>query len=597
MLRNPVLVIILSSILLSYGCSTTPVDVTDDRVEDVPLTETESETEGEEVDSEGTVAEEMLEDQAPVPPNRDLDAGLLYDLLLTDIAMYRGDRETSISSAVSAAEASGDYRVARKATTLAMRARQYDDAIRAATIWSELEPEVVEAVYAVVIALIASGRVDEVMPKIYDLIDGNADGVDGGIRVVTALLGQQPNPTASLDIIRRLTETYPDNAQLYLGSAYIAQLHGRSALAAAAVEEALVLRPDWESAAMMKVDQLEAADRDTELESFIVDFLKRNRDSAALRTKYARLLVRDDRADEAWEQVTKALARDRKNIDTLYFAGVLGMQLQKFSEAERYLESLLELEDTNDGARMYLAAIAADDDRSEDAMRWYEEVLDPRMRLEAQLQVVQIISRTNGVDEGLSRLDQVEYKSEAEYVKYVLTRHDILIEDQRLQQAFDYLNEALHDLPENGDLLYARGLVAAELNYLDVVEADLRFLLDQDPSNAHALNALGYTLADRTDRYEEAIGLIERALALRPDDPYIIDSLGWVQYRLGNNDESIRHLRNAYMVRGDVEIAAHLGEVLWQSGLLEEANIVWDEALESQPDNPILVETLERLRP
>ncbi len=597
MLRNPVFVLILSSVLLNYGCSTAPVDVADNRDESVLATPAVTETDGDEVDSEDAVAGDIQVDPAPVPPNRDLDADLLYDLLLTDIAMYRGDRETSIKSAVAAAEASGDYRVARKATTLAMRARQYDDAIRAATIWSELEPEVDESTYAVVIALIASGRVDEVMPKLYDLIDGNADGIDGGIRVVTALLGQQPNPAASLDIIKRLTKTYPDSAQLYLGSAYIAQLHGRSALAYAAVEKALVLRPDWESAAMMKVDQLEAADRDTELESFIVDFLKRNRGSAALRTKYARLLVRDDRADEAWEQVIKALASDRENVDTLYFAGVLGMQLQKFGEAERFLERLLEVEDTNDGARMYLAAIAEDDDRSEDAVRWYEEVLDPRMRLEAQLQVAQIISRTDGVDEGLSRLDQVEYQSEAEYVKYVLTRHDILLEDQRLEQAFDYLNEALIDLPENGDLLYARGLVAAELNYLDVVEADLRFLLDRDPSNAHALNALGYTLADRTDRYEEAMGLIERALELRPDDPYIIDSLGWVQYRLGNNDESIRHLRNAYMARGDVEIAAHLGEVLWQSGLLEEANIVWDQALENQPDNPILVETLERLRP
>jgi hypothetical protein len=170
MLRNPVLVFILSSILLSYGCSTAPVDVTDDRVEDVPLTETGAETETrtdrEEIDPEGAVVEESQEDPTPIPPNRDLDAGLLYDLLLTDIAMYRGDRETSISSAVSAAEASGDYRVARKATTLAMRARQYEDAIRAATIWGELEPEADEAVYAVVIALIASGRVDEVITKI-----------------------------------------------------------------------------------------------------------------------------------------------------------------------------------------------------------------------------------------------------------------------------------------------------------------------------------------------------------------------------------------------------------------------------------------------
>ena len=583
MVKNPLFLFILSSVLACYGCSTIPVDVADAHDEDTPAAE--------------TPADESIADEGPLPPNRDLDADLLYDLLLTDIAMYRGDRETSIKSAVSAAEASGDFRVARKATTLAMRSGQYDEAIRAATIWSELQPELDEATYAIVIALIASGEVDEAVPRLTALIDGNEDGVDDGVRVVTALLGQQPNTEASLAILKRLTDIYPDNAQLYLGSAYIAQLHGRAALAKAAVDEALRRRPDWESAAMMKVDQLEAAGSDAELETFIVEFLERNKGSAAIRTRYARLLVRDDRPDEAWDQVTTALASDRDNTNTLYFAGVLALQLQRFDDVERYLGRLLEIDDSNDGARMYLAAMAEDDERTVDALRWYEEVSDPRMRLDAQLQIAQITTLEDGVDAGLGYLEQIEYRSESEYVKYVLTRHDILLEDRRQQQAFDYLNEALHDLPGHEDLLYARGLLAAELNYLDVVEMDLRLLLERDPANAHALNALGYTLADRTERYEEAMGLIERALALRPDDPYIIDSMGWVHYRLGNNDESLKHLRIAYMARGDVEIAAHLGEVLWQSGLVDEANTVWDEALESQPDNPILVETLERLRP
>ena len=583
MVKNPLFLFILSSVLACYGCSTIPVDVADAHDEDTPAAE--------------TPADESIADEGPLPPNRDLDADLLYDLLLTDIAMYRGDRETSIKSAVSAAEASGDFRVARKATTLAMRSGQYDEAIRAATIWSELQPELDEATYAIVIALIASGEVDEAVPRLTALIDGNKDGVDDGVRVVTALLGQQPNTEASLAILKRLTDIYPDNAQLYLGSAYIAQLHGRAALAKAAVDEALRRRPDWESAAMMKVDQLEAAGSDAELETFIVEFLERNKGSAAIRTRYARLLVRDDRPDEAWDQVTTALASDRDNTNTLYFAGVLALQLQRFDDVERYLGRLLEIDDSNDGARMYLAAMAEDDERTVDALRWYEEVSDPRMRLDAQLQIAQITTLEDGVDAGLGYLEQIEYRSESEYVKYVLTRHDILLEDRRQQQAFDYLNEALHDLPGHEDLLYARGLLAAELNYLDVVEMDLRLLLERDPANAHALNALGYTLADRTERYEEAMGLIERALALRPDDPYIIDSMGWVHYRLGNNDESLKHLRIAYMARGDVEIAAHLGEVLWQSGLVDEANTVWDEALESQPDNPILVETLERLRP
>jgi tetratricopeptide (TPR) repeat protein len=583
MVRNSLFLLVLPLIVGIHGCSTTPVDVADTSDEATPV-------------AEASIDEEVVED-GPVPPNRDLDADLLYNLLLTDLAMYRGDRETSVSSAIAAAEASGDFRVARKATTLAMRSRQYEQAIRAAGIWGEIQPELDEATYAIVIALIASGKIDEVMPRLIDLIDGDEEGVDNGVRVVTALLGQQPNAEASLEILKRLTEVYPDSAQLYLGSAYIAQLHGRNELALAAVEEALSIRPDWESAAMMKFDQLEAARRDGELETFLIEYLDRNPESAALRTKYARLLLRDDRPDDAWKQAKKALASDKSNADTLYFAGVLALQLQKLDDAESYLTRLLEVEDSNDGARMYLAAMAEDDERAEDAKRWYKEINDPRMQLDAQLQIAQIITREEGVDQGLEHLEQIQYQSEAEYVKYVLTRHDILLEDRRQQQAFDYLNEALHDLPEQDDLLYARGLIAAELNYLDVVESDLRFLLERDPSNAHALNALGYTLADRTERYDEAKGLIERALALRPDDPYIIDSMGWVHYRMGNNDESLRHLRNAYMARGDVEIAAHLGEVLWQSGLVDEANSVWNEALESQPDNPILVETLERLRP
>jgi tetratricopeptide (TPR) repeat protein len=571
-----------------FGCTSVPVavdgqsDATAATVEAVP---------------DETVVDDEPAEEEPVPPNKDLDGDLLYDLLLTDIAMYGGDRETAVKSAVMAAEAAGDFRVARKATTLAMRTRLYDDAVKAATIWSELQPEQDEAEYAIVIALLASGKVEEAMPRIYGLVDSNEESVEAGVRVVTALLGQQPNPDPSFEVISHLTEKYPDNAQVYLGSAYIAQLHGKMAMALAAVDEALALRPGWESAAMLKFDQLESAGREDDLKAFVVKFLDENPQNPALRTKYARLLVREDRADEAWDEVSTALKSDKDSAEALYFAGVLGLQLENFEEAEELLGRLVEVDEDNDAARMYLAALADDDERTADAIRWYGEVEDPRLMLDANLQIAQIITRTEGVDAGLDHLDQIEYQSEGEYVKYVLTRHDILTEDQRLQQAFDYLNEALHDLPGNTDLLYARGLIAAELNHLDVVETDLRFLLDRDPSNAHALNALGYTLADRTDRYDEAMGLIERALELRPDDPYIIDSMGWVHYRLGNTDESLRHLRNAYMVREDVEIAAHLGEVLWNAGQLDEANSIWDQALESQPDNPILVETIERLRP
>jgi tetratricopeptide (TPR) repeat protein len=207
---------------------------------------------------------------------------------------------------------------------------------------------------------------------------------------------------------------------------------------------------------------------------------------------------------------------------------------------------------------------------------------------------VLVTEETQGTDEALSFLERMDIQSQSQYLKYVLTRHELLVRDRRLDEAYGFMNDALQDIPDSRELLYARGLVAAELKLVDVMESDFKSLIAIDPENASALNALGYTLADQTDRLEEARGLIGRALVLRPEDPYIMDSMGWVEYRMGQLDSAKELLSDAYLVNGDVEIAAHLGEVLWELGEVENARSVWSEAAEVNADNPILLETLQR---
>ena len=163
------------------------------------------------------------------------------------------------------------------------------------------------------------------------------------------------------------------------------------------------------------------------------------------------------------------------------------------------------------------------------------------------------------------------------------------------QAAFDLYSEALNEYPTNLDILYARAMVSEPLNRLSVLEEDLRTILKLDPDNAAALNALGYTLADRTNRYPEAYTLISRAVELSPDDPFYLDSLGWVYYRMGNMEEAERYLQQAYKIQPDPEFAAHLGEVLWKNGKQKDAKKVWQQGKQQDPDNKLLQETLERL--
>ncbi|NIO42576.1 MAG: tetratricopeptide repeat protein, partial [Burkholderiales bacterium] len=216
---------------------------------------------------------------------------------------------------------------------------------------------------------------------------------------------------------------------------------------------------------------------------------------------------------------------------------------------------------------------------------------------EAQTRLGVVIARQGHLEAAREHLHGIETQSDEQRVQLFLAEEQILREAKKYAEALETLNESLEALPRNQDLLYARALIGEKLDLVELAERDLRAILEQDPDNAQALNALGYTLADRTTRYKEALVLIERALALKPDDPFILDSMGWVQYRLGNNTEAIKYLKRALSIRNDAEISAHLGEVLWVTGDRMQARSVWKKALEDTPDNDTLLGIIKKFNP
>ena len=279
----------------------------------------------------------------------------------------------------------------------------------------------------------------------------------------------------------------------------------------------------------------------------------------------------------------------------VFAVGVLSLQLHDYALAEAKFKRVLTLPyREKDTVRLYLGQIAEERKDYPQALHWYAEVGDGEQYLQAQLRYALVLSKQGKLDAARAHLRQVEVSNEQGRVRLVQTEAQILRDANRLNEAFDVIGKALKSMPNQAELLYDHAMLAEKLDRLDQLESNLKQLIKLQPDHAHAYNALGYSLADRNLRLPEAQRLIEKALQLSPDDPFIIDSMGWVLYRMGKSKQALEYLRRAYTSRPDPEIAAHLGEVLWVAGQRAEAEKIWHEASQKTPDNDALNSTIKR---
>ena len=322
--------------------------------------------------------------------------------------------------------------------------------------------------------------------------------------------------------------------------------------------------------------------------------LERSPDVKTLRITYARLLVDAKRYEEAREQFGQLVSSDTDNADIRYGLALLLLQTNHPEDARTHLQHLVEQGKRTHAAHYYLGQIAETQKDIEAAMAAYRQVDRGQHALNAQVRVAVLLAQQDKIPEARQHLHALSRRNAQESVRLFLAEAEILTDATDLEGAMGIYDLALRDHPGNSDLLYARAMLAAKLDNLEVLERDLREILANEPNNADALNALGYTLADQTDRYEEALELVQKALQLKPDNYYILDSMGWVLYRLGRIPEAIDHLRRALAIQHDPEVAAHLGEVLWVAGEREAAQEVWNAALESTPDDKRLLDVIKR---
>jgi tetratricopeptide (TPR) repeat protein len=549
------------------------------------------------------------------PPSNDagngLTADLFYRLLLGDVALQRGDSALAARAYLDAAREAKDPRIARRATEIALAGRQRTLAQEAAKLWATLDPGA-ERPKQVVAALAAGSDRDavetpadeELKTRLAKLLADAAmsGGVGEAFLQINRLFSQQSDKAAVYRLIRELAQPYGSSAEAHFAVALAAYNTGLSdaaitSTASREIDRALELRADWDRAAILKAEIIGKRSPDEAI-GYLRAFVAAQPASKAAAAALAQFYVEQKRFNDARAVMQRLWDREKDSRDLQFGVATIALQMKDYPEAERLFRDLKAAGYGEPGAiDIYLAQIAEETKRYADAIEHYKKVDEGDRAWLSKLRIGAMLGKLGRVDEAKAWFADLPAVTIEQRIQRVQGEAQMLRDSGDVTGAYALLSRSLDDHPDAPDLIYDLALVAEKLDRIDEAEARLKKLVELKPDDAQALNALGYTLVDRTPRTSEGLALIERAHKLSPSDPFILDSMGWALFRLGRLDEAETYLKRALAERPDAEIAAHLGEVLWVKGDRDSARAVWKAQLDANPDNAVLKETVKRLAP
>ena len=537
----------------------------------------------------------------PVPPAHlpavELSQELMYKLMLGEIALQRGQPQVAVQAFLEVARESLDPRVAQRATEMAWNARMQKEALEAASIWQKADPTSQQARQVMAALLVNQEQLSDARPHLEQWLAADKANVGPNFVQLAQLLERHKDKKAVLDLLRALARPYSDIAQVRLSVAQSAWNAADVDLSLAESRAALNITPDLQIAALFHVQALQKRSN-AEALTFMEDYLKRYPKASDVRINYARMLVTEKRQADARTQFEMLVAEAPKNPDLAMSVALLALQSADYDAAEKHLQGALAAGHKEpDLIWLSLGQIAEERKQYDEALKWYGGVTSDERAMTAQARYAGVLVKQDKMDEARKYLQTIAPRNDAQRIQLVQAEANLLREALAYKDAYDLLGKSLEGAPDSVDLLYDQAMIAEKLDRVDVLERNLKRVVELQPDHAHAYNAWGYTLADRNLRLPEARKLIEKALELAPQDAYIIDSLGWVLFRMGQNAEALKALRRAFALRQDADVGAHLGEVLWVVGQRDEAQKIWSDLLKDNAANETLRGTLKRLAP
>jgi tetratricopeptide (TPR) repeat protein len=531
---------------------------------------------------------------ATVTQGSSISPDMIYNTLAGEIAAQRGESGLAFDYAYKAALESRNAEAAERATGLGLQANQPQQALKAAQLWIEIAPNSLKAHQIAAILNLRIKNTDAGIRHLQRVVEiANGEGQSGYMQAA-AIAEKASSPSQAMAIMQQLIPDDSKKPEALYAMALVASQAKQLQLAGEYIDRALKIDPKSTKALVLKAHTLIGMGKKDEGIAFLAQAVEKSPDDLTLRSAFARILLELNEAEKAFDQFRVLHRKQPENPDTLYALGVLSMQMEHLDRAKLYFKELIDRHQRTNEASYYLGVIAEDEKRTDAALDWYSRV-EGENQADAQVRIAKILADSGSLDEARETLQRLRVNDPQNELKFYMIEAELLRDNRQYDEANEVYTKALATYPDNIDLLYARGLNAADMGRLDLLEHDLRKILATEPDHADALNALGYTLADKTDRLLEAKGYIEKALALKPDNPAILDSMGWVEFRLGNLQAALGYLQQAAKLSPDAEIASHLGEVLWQIGDKKEARKIWDAANTREPKNHFIKPVMQRL--
>ncbi|MFC4160260.1 tetratricopeptide repeat protein [Chitinimonas lacunae] len=551
-------------------------------------------------------AVEETADSAPAPtaeaepannyPKQPLTPELLYKILVGDLAHQRGQGGLAVQAWLEVAKQSGDPRAARRAMEVAYGAGQMELAIEAAKLWRDTDQAAgLLPRQTMLTLLLRAKRTDEAVAELLAVLNAKPDDTPSLLLQLHTLWNNHVDAKEALRLTQLVAGHYPQHPESQLAIALSAQSAGQNEVALAAVDRALAMKPDWESAIVYRARLL-----DSKTGTAALDYLRATSKSQPglkeVRTALARELVEAKQYIEA-RDVFAALGRtDPTEIEYAVGEALAAMQGRDYPGAERAFQRALTLNPKQPAVLHYYLGIAAEEQwRMEDAIKYYAQVEDGEYAAQANTRLARAYAKLGRRDEAFATSAQLPVHTEADQIAKVQVEAQVFRELRELDRARATLDEGLTRFADNPELLYDRSLILEMQGRIEEAERDLRRYIERNPDNALGLNALGYTLANRTQRFDEAEKLIRQALEREPENPVILDSMGWLEFRRGNINEAIKWLGRAFAAMPDPEIAAHYGEALWHANRRSEARKIWAAGSKLDPRHEVLAETMQRL--
>ena len=555
--------------------------------------------------------------------NSAMNAPLFQQVLIGEIELREGDLAAAFQLILDAARRTKDEQLFRRATDIALQGRAGDEALVAVKAWRLALPDSIDALRYQVQLLVQLNRTADVVEPLQALIKSTpAAERPALISALPRFLARSSDHNQAAQIIEQVLLRYADApetrvaARVAIGRGWLAAINGEKALTLA--KNAHELDRSAEGPAGLALEMMPGTPA---AEEIVRSHLAAKPDSSAVRLLYVRTLLASQRLADATGQL-ETLTQNSPNLPQAWLTlGALHVQLREPVPATAALQKYIELVQTTDLPAAAAAAVADEDDAvpasKDDALTrgylllsqaadqqgdfraaeaWLAKIDNPKRALEVQARRASLLAREGKVEQARELIRRLPEKTPEDARAKVLAEAQVLRDAKLWRDANDVLAQGNKKFPDDVDLIYEQSMMAEKLNRLADMERLLRRVIELKPDHQQAYNALGYSLAERNLRLPEARSLIKKALELSPGEPSITDSLGWVEYRLGNRDEAVRLLREAYRGQPDAEIAAHLGEVLWVNGQTDEARRIFSEARKRDAGNDVLRETLARLR-